>query len=108
VTLGFVVDSTIHFLARFNEERAHLPVDEAIRRTVVSVGRPAIGTTLLMVLGFSAAMFGSFRATQWFAELLTAGVVAALVGDLLLLPALLKVGARRTQGGLRGEPRLVP
>jgi len=101
VTLGFVVDSTIHVLVRFREERRRLPVDDAIRRTVISVGRPAVGTSLLMVLGFSVAMFGNFRATQWFAELLTAGVVSALVGDLLLLPALLKALARSTPTGAR-------
>jgi len=90
ISLGMAVDDTIHFLARFREEiKKELPVEEAIRRTFLTTGRAIVLTTVLIVGGLSVLTLSEFLPTRRFAELVSVTMTAALVGDLLLLPACL-------------------
>ncbi len=90
ISLGMAVDDTIHFLARFREEiKKDVPVEEAIRRTFLTTGRAIVLTTILIVVGLSVLTLSEFLPTRRFAELVSVTMTAALVGDLLLLPACL-------------------
>jgi len=90
VSLGIAVDDTIHFIARFREEIGRgRELPEAIRRTFFSAGRAIVLSSVLIGSGLSVLLFSEFVPTRRFAELVTVTVYAALLGDLLLLPACL-------------------
>ncbi|MDC0936349.1 MMPL family transporter [Pirellulales bacterium] len=92
ISLGVAVDDTIHFLARFRTEAENeSDVTAAIRRTCVGTGRAVLMTTLLIVTGLVILLLSSFVPTRRFAELTAVTMISALLGDLLVLPALLKI-----------------
>jgi predicted RND superfamily exporter protein len=92
IGLGVAVDDTIHFLARYREERGRaLDIGPAIRATLRGAGRSMILTTVLMVLGLALLHTSQFVPTRRFAELTSVLMGSALLGDLFLLPACLQV-----------------
>lgn len=92
ISLGVAVDDTIHFLARFRHEaRGESDVTAAIRRTCLGTGRAVLMTTILIVCGMAILLLSSFVPTRRFAELAAVTMCSALLGDLLLLPAMLKL-----------------
>jgi len=104
VCLGIAVDDTIHFLTRFREECDEGHNDyEAIRRAFTGAGTGMIMTTLVLVVGFATVVFSDMREQRIFASMGAITVTSALVGDLILLPALLLQFARP-----RGEKSIAP
>ena len=95
ISLGIAVDDTIHFLARYRDERKLVSNDEAIQRTLSSSGRAIILTSVLVVSGLSILVFSDFVPTRRFAELTAITMCSALPGDVIFLPALLKLFGRR-------------
>ena len=108
VALGIAVDDTIHFLTWYRrgvkEAKSRLA---AIRYAFEHCAKPMIDTTLICGFGVAAFMFSDFMPTVRFSRLLFVLLMAALVGDLLLLPAILASpagklfrtrGARDTNG----------
>lgn len=90
VAIGLAVDDTIHYLVRYNTEfKKDLDKDRAMRETIQAVGRPILFTSLTIGLGFSVLMFSHFQPTAVFGLLMVITTVSALVGDLILLPALM-------------------
>jgi predicted RND superfamily exporter protein len=95
VCLGIAVDDTIHFLTRFQEERGEAPSDfVAIQRAFTGAGTGMIMTTLVLVVGFATVVFSDMREQRIFASMGALTLVSALVGDLILLPAMLLRFAR--------------
>ena len=91
IAIGLAVDDTIHYLYRYNREfKKDLDKDRALRDTVKSVGRPIIFTTLTIGIGFFVLMFSQFKPTAIFGLLMVITMLSALVGDLILLPALMR------------------
>jgi hydrophobe/amphiphile efflux-3 (HAE3) family protein len=90
IAIGLAVDDTIHYLHRYNNEfKKDLDKDRALRDTVKSVGKPIIFTTLTISVGFFVLMFSHFSPTAIFGFLMVVTMLAALIGDLILLPALM-------------------
>ena len=90
IALGIAVDDTIHFLSRFREERRKNPTTSgAIEAVFFSSGRAIVLTTVLIISGLSVLLLSEFVPTRQFAELTSVTMAAALLGDLLLLPACL-------------------
>ncbi|MBX3416527.1 MAG: MMPL family transporter [Pirellulaceae bacterium] len=89
VCLGIAVDDTIHFLTRFQEERRNADIEESIRRAFTSVGTALLITTVVLVAGFSSVFFSDSRDHVIFASMGSITIAAALLADLLVLPALL-------------------
>ena len=90
IAIGLAVDDTIHYLYRYNREfKKDLDKDRALRDTIKSIGRPIIFTTLTIGIGFFVLMFSHFKPTATFGFLMVVTMVTALIGDLLLLPALM-------------------
>jgi uncharacterized protein len=84
------VDNTIHFLARFREEMQTAGNAQlAVVRTLRGTGRAIVVTSVLMLSGFALLLFSDFLPTRRFAELSIVTMTAALLGDLVLLPATL-------------------
>ncbi|MDP7206633.1 MAG: efflux RND transporter permease subunit, partial [Pirellulaceae bacterium] len=90
VCLGIAVDDTIHFLTRYQIERQNgKGVEESLRRSFRTVGTVLVTTTLILVSGFSTVLFSDLAGHRAFALMAVCTIAAALVGDLLFLPAML-------------------
>jgi hydrophobe/amphiphile efflux-3 (HAE3) family protein len=90
IAIGLAVDDTIHYLHRYNREfKKDLDKDRALRDTIKSVGKPIIFTTLTISIGFFVLMFSHFKPTAIFGFLMVITMLTALIGDLVLLPALM-------------------
>ena len=92
VGLGIAVDDTIHLLVRYFEERdSGLGVDQALERAVCCCGGAVALTSALLVVGFgigTASMFSYLRAMGVAGSAI---IIAALLCDLYVLPAMLKL-----------------
>ncbi len=91
ISLGIAVDDTIHFLARYRDERKRAEPLEAVQCTLHSSGRAIVLTSVLVVSGLSVLLYSDFVPTRRFAELTAITMCSALPGDVILLPALLKL-----------------
>lgn len=90
IIIGIVVDDTIHYLHRFRAELARTGVfEEAALATALGCGRSIGATTLIFSLGFSILAFASVKSIAYFGVLTAFSMVVALLGDLLILPAVL-------------------
>ncbi len=96
IAIGIAVDDTIHFLARYRIERPRSEsVKQAIERTFSTAGRAIVMTSLIFAAGFAPFAFSDYLTIRLIGVLLPLVMLAALVADLLLLPALITVGAIR-------------
>ena len=90
MSLGIIVDDTVHFLSKYRHAREEgRDSEQAVRYAFHSVGRALCITTLVLVAGFSVLMFSGFRLNSDMG-LLTSGIILiALLVDLFFLPACL-------------------
>jgi len=90
IALGIAVDGTFHFLVRYQE---HFNRDSnsqsAARQALLQTGPPIFQATIIASAGMLALTLSSFGPTARFGILMATMLVAALVGDLVLLPCLL-------------------
>lgn len=97
VTLGVVVDDTIHFVSKYlkliREEKLDPVV--AVRETLASAGGAMIATTVILAGGFGVLAFSSFELNQSMGILSAVTIVFALGFDLFVLPALLLLATPR-------------
>jgi len=90
ICLGIAVDDTIHFLTRFRREfRTGADVHTSIVRTIRTVGVAMLVTSVTLLGGFSVMMLSQMPSIQSFSQLAGVAILAALFGDLVMLPALL-------------------
>jgi hypothetical protein len=96
VAMGVAVDDTIHFLSWFREhiDRGMDRV-EAVIETYRRVGPAMTQTTIVGGLGLFVFALSTFTPTQRFGTLMLVMLATALVGDLIMLPALLAGPAGR-------------
>jgi predicted RND superfamily exporter protein len=91
IAIGLAVDDTIHYLARYNHEfRKDLDDERALRDTLHQIGRPITFTTITICVGFSVLFFSSFKPTAIFGVMMVITSLSALIGDLILLPSLIR------------------
>ncbi|MDA7978812.1 MAG: efflux RND transporter permease subunit [Pirellulales bacterium] len=92
ICLGLAVDDTIHYLNRFRRELSQSnDVPAALRRASHSVGAALVTSTLVLLAGFGSVIFSEIPTSRLFASLACTAMGAALLGDLVFLPALLAV-----------------
>ncbi len=90
LTLGIIVDDTVHFLSKYKHAREEgNDAADAIRYSFVSVGRALIITTVVLTLGFCLFIFSSFRLNSDMGSATALIFIMALIIDFLILPALL-------------------
>lgn len=90
IALGIAVDDTVHLMTRYRRERrAGLGMQAALERTVDRVGAAMVLSTVVMVSGFAVVLTSELPATANFGALACGTIGAALLGDLVFLPALL-------------------
>ncbi len=90
IALGIAVDNTIHYMVRFNRE-LHVSYDErrSLSAALSTVGRPIVYTSVALTLGFLVMRLSDFVPIRDFGVLSAATMLAALVTNVMLLPALL-------------------
>jgi predicted RND superfamily exporter protein len=101
ICLGIAVDDTIHFLIRFLRERKQgRSVRDAIVHSFERVGLALLITTAIITGGFAASMTSALPGLVFFGGLACTALLAALLGDLIILPALLDriVGKQERRG----------
>ncbi|MDP5040800.1 MAG: MMPL family transporter, partial [Paraglaciecola sp.] len=98
MTLGIIVDDTVHFLSKYQHARqAGKNADEAVRYAFATVGKALVITTLVLSLGFSVLMLSPFALNADMGMLTSVIILVALAVDLLFLPAFLLVFDRKEQ-----------
>ncbi len=100
ICLGIAVDDTIHYLNRFVQERRQCAdLSLALRRCSAAVGTALVTSTLVLLAAFGSLLASEIPTTRVFAELACVAIAAALVGDLVFLPALLRCFAANRPSG---------
>lgn len=90
ITLGVAVDDTIHFMHNFRRSYdasgdVYLAVGESLKTT----GRALLFTSLVLIAGFMSYSFATLSTYCYFGALLSFTMLAALVAEFFLAPALL-------------------
>ncbi|MCF6199071.1 MAG: MMPL family transporter [Hyphomicrobiaceae bacterium] len=95
VAFGLAVDDTIHFLNRYElEQRKAGDVHDQVRETIAQIGPVLMLTTLVLLCGLSVTSLSDLPVTRLFGQLSMATLAAALVADMLILPAII-IAARK-------------
>jgi predicted RND superfamily exporter protein len=91
MTLGIVVDDTVHFLSKYLRARRikHQESEAAVRYAFASVGHALWITTLVLVAGFLVLAQSSFKLNADMGLLTAITILIALIIDFLFLPPLL-------------------
>ena len=89
VVIGIAVDDTIHFLTHYKLElQKHGNVREALQHTLNEVGQAVIFTSLILSSGLFFMTWASSIPISRFGMLAGIAILAAMIADLFLLPAL--------------------
>ncbi len=99
MTLGIVVDDTIHFMSKYLHARRELGETtlDAVRYAFVSVGRALVKTTAVLAAGFMVLAQSSFKLNADMGLMTAITIAIALLVDFFFLPPLLML-ADRYQG----------
>ncbi len=91
ITLGLIVDDTIHFLVKYQRARRDmgLPAPEAAKYAMNIVGKAIIITTVSLMIGFLVLTTSGFEFNRSLGLFTSMIIASALFVDLILLPALL-------------------
>ncbi len=91
LSLGIVVDDTVHFLSKYLRARREqgLDTEDAIRYAFNTVGTALMVTSAVLVGGFMVMQFSHFHPSNNMGMLLAITILVALLVDFLFLPPLL-------------------
>lgn len=100
MTLGIVVDNTIHFFNKYLGARRGLSrsAPAAVRYAFESVGGALTITTIILAAGFAMLSLSGFKVTASLGALTAITLVIALIADFLFLPTLLIARAKEKDG----------
>ena len=91
LTLGIVVDDTVHFLSKYLRARREqgMNSEDAIRYAFNTVGVALLVTTIVLVAGFLVLAQSTFKLNSDMGLLTSITIAFALLADFLFLPPLL-------------------
>ena len=99
MTLGIVVDYTVHFLSKFLRAKRenHLSTEDAIRYAFSTVGVALLVTTFILFANFAVLAISDFSMNSDMGLMTAVTIVVALLVDFFFLPPLLLflVGSKR-------------
>ncbi len=103
VGFGIAVDDSIHFLSRLRIETNRTPkLQDGVAETITRIGPVLILTTLVLIAGLAATVISDLPSMRLFGKLFMVTIGAAIVADLLFLPAVIlaarKFGLIKTIG----------
>tara|TARA_R110002110_G_scaffold195770_1_gene405425 strand:- start:26784 stop:29099 length:2316 start_codon:yes stop_codon:yes gene_type:complete len=92
MTLGIVVDDTIHFLSKYRHARIeNKNPEEAVRYAFDSVGKALFVTSFVLVAGFLVLTLSDFKLNSSMGTLTAVTIAVALFIDFFLIPPLLLI-----------------
>ncbi|MGJ8680286.1 efflux RND transporter permease subunit [Paraglaciecola sp.] len=92
MTLGIIVDDTVHFLSKYRYARTEgKNAEQSVRYAFASVGRALWITTLVLATGFSILMLSPFALNSEMGMLTGIIILVALAVDFLFLPPFLMI-----------------
>ena len=105
VSLGIVVDDTVHFLSKFVRGVREKGYDTAgaIKYAFEMVGMALIVNTVVLVIGFAYLATSHFKINADLGLLTALAITLALLFDFLFLPALMLMGADKLLTGKSAE-----
>jgi len=91
MTLGIVVDDTVHFMSKYLRARREKGLDsqDAVRYAFDTVGLALVATSMVLIAGFLVLTYSAFTLNSDMAFMTAVTIVFALLADFLLLPPLL-------------------
>ena len=90
VSMGLGVDSSLHYLFRYRQERAAgRSLEQALASSQSETGMAVLMATMALVIGFGSMAVSDFLPTVAFGTLAAWTMLGGLVGNLCLLPALI-------------------
>lgn len=90
IALGVGLNDTVHFVMHYRGRREEgADVHSALEGTFGEIGRPIVLTSVVNCAGFGIIFLSDFLPMSHFGLLAAVAMIAALVGDLVLLPNLL-------------------
>ncbi len=93
VALGIAVDDTIHFLYEYIKQRqTGQSRDASLDRVITRKGRAILTSSVILCIGFGVMVFSKFIPIVNFGVLSAVIMMTALIGDLVILPAIIYVG----------------
>jgi len=97
VALGIAIDITIRFLVNYKQELPHFngKVHETIVQTIRETGISIVYTSLVLIAGFIIFVFSGFGSTQALGWLTSFTLLVATLTNLVLLPVLLLLAAKK-------------
>lgn len=92
VTLGIIIDDTVHFLSKFNyAKNAGHNSRDAVQYALEHVGGALITTSIILVVGFAVLMLSGFKLNFVLGALSALTIAIALLVDFTFLPAILRL-----------------
>jgi predicted RND superfamily exporter protein len=103
MTLGIIVDDTVHFMSKFLRARRELGYDAkaAIIYAFETVGKALVTTTVVLLAGFIVLSTSSFALNSYMARITVIIIIAALIIDFILLPSLLILVSKEKEEPVR-------
>ena len=95
VSMGLSVDSSIHYISSFIRARGRgLGVSDSLLEVQSTVGRAMFFSTLALIVGFAVLCTSQFVPMIYFGALVSLSMLGGLIGNLVVLPALIKIAVR--------------
>ncbi len=92
VAIGLIFDNTIQLLYRYRDaRRAGAAAEDAVRAGLMRCAQPMIASSLVVAGGFAVTLCGRMVTTVQFGALTCATICLAMLGDLIVLSALLAI-----------------
>ncbi|WP_431127822.1 efflux RND transporter permease subunit [Flagellimonas flava] len=107
MTLGIIVDDTVHFMSKFLRARRELGYNakDAIIYAFETVGKALVTTTIVLLAGFVVLSTSTFALNSYMARITVIIIIAALVIDFILLPSLLILVSKKEEKTVT-EPKM--
>ncbi|MEL4013099.1 efflux RND transporter permease subunit [Dryocola clanedunensis] len=103
ILTGLIVDETLHMFYTFRYYLSLYPQpQDALRATLKEVGNALLMTSVVVTLSFSVFLLSSMSNIRSFGSLMMAGVIVALLSDIIMMPALMMLLPQRLYQGIVG------
>jgi len=97
MTLGIIVDDTVHFMSKFLRAQRELGYNakQAVIYAFETVGEALVTTTIVLLAGFTVLSTSAFALNSYMARITVVIILAALIIDFILLPSLLILTSKK-------------
>ncbi|MFO0917262.1 MAG: MMPL family transporter [Planctomycetaceae bacterium] len=105
VSMGLTIDSSIHYLASYRQSRRQgKSFVEAVHATHQGVGMALVFANVALIAGFTVLTLSNFIPLVYFGVLVSVAMFGGLVGNLVMMPLLLRLVERPDAPTRESEP----